>query len=136
MSDLDDLASVVAGGGRQAPPAYRRKFVRGGYRRRVGSRSFICQVILAVWTAIFAAIAAMIIGNGLFGQMTYADLPGNSQYPWLRQQLLSDGDVVGQITRQRMVEGAIWSCLCMGTGWAIVAVPLGITAIATMKRED
>lgn len=104
-----------------APPANRvRKATskRAGaiarYKHRVGTRSFIFQVILIGWTAMMAAW----ICSFSISATGRSDVRGSPD---------ERDDAAAEL-------GAGWCCL--GGVWALVAFPCGIAAIATLERKE
>lgn len=101
---------------------YRRK--RGmlaRYKHYIGVRSFIFQTILVGWTALIGAWMASVSVSSV------------KSFEKHQRHASSAEDLEAANTGAALGMGAGWCCL--GGAWAIIALPCGIAAIATMEKN-
>ena len=92
------------------------------YRRRVGRRSFIFQVIIAIWTVLYFCW----IGSMFVVAMAHSSGIGPSSYS-PSFSIPNPFDVSA---------GLLSGLMAIGFGWGVVGLPIGIAAIATLREYD
>jgi hypothetical protein len=91
------------------------------YREKIGTPSFISQLLMIGWTALCALVFVVMLCSAVFHDDSNDVYPGG--FGTFQQQ--SDRARAAAIT---------FSFLCPGITWFAVLVPLGITALVTMRK--
>lgn len=91
------------------------------YKQRVGLRSFIFQCIFAGWTT--AAIALWIS----FNISALGSAAKRSYYP------VGSEERTAEDAGKALGVGAGWCCVF--GGWAVIGIPVGIAALATLENK-
>jgi hypothetical protein len=140
MSDdpLEQLAEAARERSKPIPYAKRMGSNRPGlvrrYRESCGRRSFILQIILLAWTLAIGGFVAAVMLTARFGQPMLSDL-GSGQLPPGFDSPLTAGEFSSTLARQRRVNSAAGSSVCLGVGWLVIALPLGIAAVVTLEAK-
>jgi hypothetical protein len=93
------------------------------YRRRVGHRSFIFQVWLSAWTVFYVIWMVSLWASA------------SSHAPALPPGMAPFNPAPSPFSPEDLLAGATSGWLCVGAGWAVVGLPVGIAAVATMENN-
>lgn len=91
------------------------------YYRRVGHRSFIFQVWLSAWTLFYVIWMVSLWASA------------SSHAPNLPPGMALFNSAPSPFSPEDLLAGATSGWLCIGAGWAVVGLPVGIAAVATME---
>lgn len=100
----------------------RRRNVRR-YRDRVGRRSYVFQLILTGWTILYV------------GWITTTALSAVANAPGSSSGLSSSSSPLSRVSALDFSAGFLSGWICLGAGWGVVGLPVGIAAVATMKED-
>lgn len=147
MSDLDDLAREVAkrngpatqsfeafastAGPRQRMPCAATRNAKTRYRDRVGIRSFVCQIALAIWSFVMGIFAVAILVRASTAPPTF---PGSH----VEIDPVAFGGMYRynyQFAKEDQMKVAERECEWLLAPWLIIALPIGLTAIGTLRAD-
>ncbi len=92
----------------------------GAYKDKVGLPSFVSQVIFVAWSALCAIVLVAMVGHA---SLYHDDRDAAAGKKWRDE---------AQVERTSAV---FFSLLCPSATWIGVALPLGIVALATMRKK-
>jgi GYF domain 2 len=94
------------------------------YRRRVGHRSFIFQLWLLAWTFFYVGWIVSLWASA----SSHASSPPPGMPPF--------NPAPTPFSLEDVLAGATSGWLCVAAGWAVVGLPVGIAAVATMEDNQ
>jgi hypothetical protein len=123
------------------PAAVQKASVWNRYRDRVGPRSFIFQMMLLGWSACMSILTTGLLLVVLFATVASKPRPLQKDFAsinewsdrydrWMWEKSHPNATAASD------VGSFIMSIACPGSVWFIVALPLGIAAIATLKPKN
>jgi hypothetical protein len=123
VETAEQPAQVVSYQPKQTHNRHRTK----GYRDSVGRRSFIFQIVLAIWTISYVGWLLCMLAES-----TSTPAPGSVGGPGT--SYFSSRSV--QSSPLDFYTGVFSGWMCLGLGWCIIGLPVGIAAVATLRDDD